>query len=232
MKIKQMISILLALCMVMTLLPVSALAADTVTITAQVPGDWTTAYCYSWVDDPLEQTASWPGVAMTWSGDAWTVQIPAQCDRVIITASSSGPQTLDLTIQPGVDAKIVLGSMSGSKYTAQVIQNAGSSGDQSEIPELVDGYYALRTADDLYWFAQQVIAGYPSINGKLMEDIVINEALLDESGNLNSGTFRAWTPIGYNSAYTSDTNNNERNESMRILNPMMVSVTNDEISTL
>ena len=59
-------------------------------------------------------------------------------------------------------------------------------------PQLVDGYYEIHTADQLYWFADQVNGGSTSINGKLMADIVVNENVLNGEGT----EFRAWTPIG------------------------------------
>lgn len=66
-------------------------------------------------------------------------------------------------------------------------------------PELVDGYYEIYTADQLYWFAEQVNAGNTAINGRLMADIVVNEEVLDDYGYLNGdgSEFREWTPIGY-----------------------------------
>ena len=65
-------------------------------------------------------------------------------------------------------------------------------------PALVDGYYEIYTADQLYWFAEQVNSGNNAINGKLMADIVVNENVLNEDGTLNGdgSNFRVWTPIG------------------------------------
>ncbi len=65
------------------------------------------------------------------------------------------------------------------------------------------GYYLISTADDLYSFAQLVNSGESSANAKLTADIVINENVLDENGNLNAGDFREWYPIA-------DKNNYER----------------------
>ena len=71
-----------------------------------------------------------------------------------------------------------------------------------DAPELVDGYYEIYTADQLYWFAAQVNGGDTAINGKLMADIVVNENVLNADGTLNGdgSNFRVWTPIG-NSSY-------------------------------
>ena len=64
--------------------------------------------------------------------------------------------------------------------------------------ELKDGYYQIKNAGNLYWFAQQVNGGNGAINGKLTTNIVVNQNVL-VNGALNSNTdgFRVWTPIGY-----------------------------------
>ena len=61
-------------------------------------------------------------------------------------------------------------------------------------PELVDGYYEIYTADQLYWFAEQVNSGNTAINGRLMADIVVNENVMNDTDGIND--FRTWTPIG------------------------------------
>lgn len=60
----------------------------------------------------------------------------------------------------------------------------------------VDGYYELATAEDLYWFASQVNDGNTSINGRLTDNITVNENVLKADGSLNDGSFEEWTPIG------------------------------------
>ena len=69
----------------------------------------------------------------------------------------------------------------------------------TDAPQLVDGYYEIYTADQLYWFAEQVNGGSTSINGKLMADIVVNENVLKADGELNGdgSNFRVWTPMGH-----------------------------------
>ncbi|MCR4800585.1 MAG: bacterial Ig-like domain-containing protein [Bacteroidales bacterium] len=82
----------------------------------------------------------------------------------------------------------------------------------SIVPELVDdnnyeefalsedfiGYYAIRSTQDLYWFANKVNTGSSTIKGVLIADIVVNENVLKNNGTLNGdgSTFRLWTPIG------------------------------------
>ncbi|WP_124100798.1 GLUG motif-containing protein [Ruminococcus sp. Marseille-P6503] len=70
---------------------------------------------------------------------------------------------------------------------------------EGEEPELSsDGYYEIYTADQLYWFAEQVNGGNAGINARLMDNIVINENVLTADGELNGdgSGFRVWTPIG------------------------------------
>ena len=77
-------------------------------------------------------------------------------------------------------------------------------------PEQVNGVYQIENAGQLYWFAALVNTEengtYPntSANAVLTKDIVVNENVLTESGELASDTsgFRTWTPIGnYGSKY-------------------------------
>ena len=66
--------------------------------------------------------------------------------------------------------------------------------------------YKIETARNLYWFAalvngdtsvEGVTAANKSACAKLTANIVVNEKVLNESGELNSGTFTEWTPMGY-----------------------------------
>ena len=59
-----------------------------------------------------------------------------------------------------------------------------------------EGWYLIATSKDLYEFAKIVNTGSISANAKLTADITVNENVLDENGNVNSGTFTQWTPIG------------------------------------
>ncbi len=71
-----------------------------------------------------------------------------------------------------------------------------------EVPALVDGWYLIDNHHKLYWFANKVNSGSTRINGKLTADIVVNENVLTEDGELNGdgSSFTAWTPIGTTSA--------------------------------
>ncbi len=59
----------------------------------------------------------------------------------------------------------------------------------------IDGetYYQIATADDLYWFANEVNSGELEINAVLTADIVVNEGVM----TADSTDARVWTPISY-----------------------------------
>ena len=77
----------------------------------------------------------------------------------------------------------------------------GASADiQPTKPTVGDGTeespYQISTAAELYWFAAQVNDdGKTDIDAVLTADITINENVLNEDGELNSGSFTQWTPI-------------------------------------
>ena len=63
--------------------------------------------------------------------------------------------------------------------------------------------YQIGTAEELYWFAEQVNSGKTNINAELTDNITINTDVLNENGKLNSNdSFAQWTPIGTSNAYT------------------------------
>ncbi len=71
-----------------------------------------------------------------------------------------------------------------------------------------DGYYEIYNVGQLYWFAEEV-SSYnnnwtATYNAILMNDIVINENLVDENGNLteNTDNLREWRLIGNGSNTT------------------------------
>ena len=60
-------------------------------------------------------------------------------------------------------------------------------------------FYKLYKKEHLYWFANEVNAGGENsiyLSAVLMNDITVNSNVLDDNGNLNSGSFEVWTPIG------------------------------------
>ena len=65
-------------------------------------------------------------------------------------------------------------------------------------PKLNEDVYEITNASQLYWFAKYVNKGNTSANAILKENIVVNENVLDEAGNLvgDTSNFVSWTPIG------------------------------------
>ena len=58
--------------------------------------------------------------------------------------------------------------------------------------------YKISTAEELYWFAQEVNGGDYDACAQLTKDIVLNENVLKADGSLNGDVsdFEQWTPIG------------------------------------
>lgn len=125
-----------------------------------------------------------------------------------IAGSNSGIDTENPNTG-GTDA----GGIVGSTDDDVTIENAYNSGSISEgitspSETIIDGktFYQLDSADDLYWFAEQVnVYKDFDINAVLTADIVINEDLMnkitvaeDGTATVNEGeTVSSWTPIKY-----------------------------------
>ena len=77
-------------------------------------------------------------------------------------------------------------------------------GEYQPAEQNTDGYYEIANAGQLYWFANYVNSGNTSANAVLTADITVNQNVLNENGELNSGDFISWTPIGnsYGGRYT------------------------------
>ena len=190
---KKMIAITLVLMLCISALSISAFAAGTVKVTAEVPADWTTVNCYSWVDGI--GASNWPGVKMTKSGNVWTAEIAADCNRVIINNGSV--QTVDLTIEPGKDVTIVLGSKgSDGKYSATV------NGSAPAAPVAPGGYYVTGEGSVFGNWAEC------NTNGKMTEKngVYVKEFTGVPAGDhklkVNDGTWaNSWGGNGENGNY-------------------------------
>ena len=75
--------------------------------------------------------------------------------------------------------------------TASAAGTSPSAGDGTK-----DNPYQIATMDNLLWFADYVNAGNTSACAELTADITMNAGVLDSNGDLNSGTFMEWTPLG------------------------------------
>ncbi len=90
-----------------------------------------------------------------------------------------------------------------SESAADMVTSIGKSdsGDKIFYAQWVapaDGCFEIATAEALYGFAAAVNKGDVEICGKLTADIVVNEDVLNEKGDLSgdSLSFVQWTPIG------------------------------------
>lgn len=132
------------------------------------------------------------------------------------------------------DAPKVVSSYNNEKETVTIINNehdyhegAPCSGCGAFAPEYTlekntEGFYEINTADELYWFAAKVnglhgMEAEPDADAVLTADIVVNEKVLDNSGQLAESPqgYREWTPIGYD--HTDHMSNDEPQEGQYLL---------------
>lgn len=109
-------------------------AATGVVVTATVPSDWTNVRIWAWNEqkgNAFGATATWPGTAMTKSGDKWTITLPVTfCDCLVINADVNGAvlQTKNVNIVAGKNVDVVVGSVisegeNSGKYDATASYN-------------------------------------------------------------------------------------------------------------
>ena len=60
-----------------------------------------------------------------------------------------------------------------------------------------DGVKEIGNRGQLYWFAEQAASVDTSLNGILTADIVVNENVIGDNGELNEGSYIEWPMIGY-----------------------------------
>ena len=72
--------------------------------------------------------------------------------------------------------------------------------DEYETPTLVDGVYQLSNYGNLVWFSQYIDSGNNRVNAVLTADIVANENLIDESGNVSGTPEYTWNGPGRNAS--------------------------------
>ena len=196
---KRVVSLLLAVCMVLSLVPVTAFAEDGTTastpFTLQVSSDGEKVTLPLTKEDrKVTFTAETFGAdALGFApaqGDtadtAYSAVYPQGSKAVVFTAESgfsvwtAEGDYLDGTGLGGGSAAIllqeteyyVLGDVGEGCYYALYL-NEEKAVEQG--PDLADGYYQLASADDLTWFAEQVSGGETTIKGKLTAGIDMSE---------------------------------------------------------
>lgn len=124
------------------------------------------------------------------------------------TSSGDWYQTIGEDNMPVLDN--THGKVYGTSPCASAFSNDGSntvkehdyhSGICSQCGEyepatLADGVYQIANMGQLYWFANLVNGGTATAKGELTADIVVNENVLTNNGELNGTPSRIWTPIG------------------------------------
>ena len=103
--------------------------------------------------------------------------------------------------EPTLDTNHHIVFYNGNKYTNYCNVHSWKNGICSvcssvEEPQLVDDYYEIGNYGNLIWFQRYVDADNVNINAKLTTNIVANENLLDNSGNVQGTPKYNWTPIG------------------------------------
>lgn len=85
---------------------------------------------------------------------------------------------------------LCLGVLCVGASAVEYDQNGFGNDGSYEPATQQNGVYQISNAGQLYWFAQQVNGGEYGANAELTANITINENVLNENGELNSGTFR------------------------------------------
>ena len=108
---KRVIGLALCLVMVLSMLSVVALAADTTTVYCEAAANWATCKAYWW--GSASDNPSWPGVDMTQdSNGLWTYDVPSDATGLIFNNGSGGGsnQTSDLQVPTDNKIKYVVAS--------------------------------------------------------------------------------------------------------------------------
>lgn len=109
---KKIIAIALCLILCVGLLPMAAMADEAqITVHAKAPSSWSGINIWAWIDGATDTNVfpSWPGQAMTLSGNWYTMNVPAGVTGIVLSTGSGSPQSVDLPIEPGKDVWIIVG---------------------------------------------------------------------------------------------------------------------------
>ena len=109
---------------------------------------------------------------------------------------TSGFSNTEGAVQPHSTTTDAIGRCTAcGKFIAQGTLVTENNRDSLNLSADFVGYYAIGNAAQLYWFAQLVNGGGTGANAVLTADIVVNENVLNASGNLNGTPTYSWTPI-------------------------------------
>ena len=115
---KRLVGILLALAMVLSMLPMAVLAADTTTLYCAAPSGWGTCNVYWWGSSQSNPT--WPGEPMTKGADGiWYYEVPSDAGNVIFN-NGSGTQSADLVMPSDENVQFNFVAKTWGPYTGAV----------------------------------------------------------------------------------------------------------------
>lgn len=105
--------------------------AETITVYAKVPSDWTSVSAYIWDGNGTDNT--WPGATMTKTDSGWyKVELPVWGKNIIIDNGGNGCQTQDIAIESGKDLWITV-EADGYGFTGTVAYEAPRTGDATNL---------------------------------------------------------------------------------------------------
>lgn len=139
-------------CLLGLSLPAMAAPEGMVTITAEVPADWTNVHLYAWLDDTTNM-AAWPGTAMTKAADGrYTIDIPlGEYPNIIVNNGEGGAQTQDMSFDGASDVWVIVTGNSGEVLYYDPGVGAGSQGGSSASGELTSVALVGEGVDALKW---------------------------------------------------------------------------------
>ena len=125
---------------------------DVITVTAEVPADWTNVHLYVWIDDTTNLLA-WPGTPMNKADDGrYTLEIPAGYPYVIVNNGEGGAQTQDMEMDGASDVWITVSGTYGEVlYYDPGVGNIGNGGETGEPAELTSMSLVGEGDDELDW---------------------------------------------------------------------------------
>lgn len=124
---------------------------DVITVTAEVPADWTNVHVYVWVDD-TNNLLAWPGTPMNKAADGrYTLEIPSGYPYIIINNGEGAAQTQDMSMDGMSDVWVtVAGTYGEVLYYDPGVGNIGT-GEPSEPTELTSMALVGEGDDELAW---------------------------------------------------------------------------------
>lgn len=196
---KRGLAIVLSTCMIGGMMPLPVSAEETVSgNTMQTESTESTEYSQ---EDASEQNESEAIVSVQ-------ALIDALPDADSITEDMIEDVTAQLDAIDEAKATLTDEQLAGLDFarydaTANVLLALWGEAPTDEVETLdytapekdSEGYYKIASENDLYWLATTEERKSKEFKTKLTENIIVNRNVLNDNGSLNTGNFKAWTPI-------------------------------------